>query len=76
MTGAARDRAIARQALELLAQGGYKPTEGGVMSKDGQPVAFEIMVRDREEESLALNFASALRRIGVMAQPRLYDEVQ
>jgi peptide/nickel transport system substrate-binding protein len=74
--GSGRDRAIARQALELLAQGGYKPTEAGVMSKDGQPVAFEIMVRDREEERLALNFASALRRIGVMAQPRLYDEVQ
>lgn len=73
--GSGRDRAIARKALELLAQGGYQLTERG-LEKDGKPVAFEIMVRDRDEERLALNFAASLERIGIAAQPRLYEEVQ
>jgi peptide/nickel transport system substrate-binding protein len=34
------------------------------------------MIRDRDEERLALNFAASLKRIGVEANPRLYDEVQ
>lgn len=73
--GSGRDRAVARKAFEVLAQGGYKLTEKG-LEKDSKPVAFEIMVRDRDEERLALNFAASLKRIGVAAQPRLYDEAQ
>ena len=34
------------------------------------------MIRDRDEERLALNFAASLKRIGVEANPRLFDEVQ
>ena len=68
--GSGRDRAIARKAIELLTQGGYKLTQNG-LEKDGDPIAFEIMVRDRDEERLALNFAASLKRIGVAAQPRL-----
>ena len=37
---------------------------------------FEIMIRDRDEERLALNFAASLKRIGIEANPRVYDEVQ
>ncbi len=73
--GSGRDRNIARQALRLLAESGYKLAEKG-LEKDGRPIAFEIMVRDHDEERLALNFAASLKRIGVAAQPRLYDEVQ
>ena len=46
------------------------------MTKDGVPVAFEIMVKDRSEERLALNYAASLKRIGVEARVRLVDEVQ
>jgi peptide/nickel transport system substrate-binding protein len=73
--GSGRDRRIARKALELLADAGYELTETG-LKKNGRPIAFEIMIRDRDEERLALNFASSLKQIGINAQPRLYDEVQ
>lgn len=73
--GTGRDREIAKQALELLAQAGYR-IKGDVLTKDGAPVSFEIMVKDRNQERLALNFSSSLRRIGVEAQVRLVDEVQ
>ncbi|QGM48156.1 extracellular solute-binding protein [Methylocystis heyeri] len=73
--GTGRDREMAKKALALLNDAGYR-LEGDVLQKDGVPVAFEIMVKDRSEERLALNYAGSLRRIGVDARVRLVDEVQ
>ncbi len=73
--GSGRDRAVARRALDLLAAAGYR-LEGDRLIKDSVPVAFEIMVKDRAQERLALNYAASLRRIGVEAGVRLVDEVQ
>ncbi|MCC3245501.1 extracellular solute-binding protein [Methylocystis sp. WRRC1] len=73
--GTGRDREMAKRALELLASAGYR-VEGDALTKDGEPVAFEIMVKDRNQERLALNYASSLQRIGVDARVRLVDEVQ
>jgi peptide/nickel transport system substrate-binding protein len=73
--GSGRDREVARRAQALLVDAGYKFTEAGLV-KDGAPIVFEIMIRDRDEERLALNFAASLARIGVTALPRVYDEVQ
>src|SRR5208283_4155601 len=42
----------------------------------GAPLAFEITVKNREEERLALAYARNLARIGVAADVRLVDEVQ
>jgi peptide/nickel transport system substrate-binding protein len=69
------DRAMPRRALELLGEAGYG-LEDGRLTKDGEPLAFEIMVRDRSQERLALNYADSLARIGVAARVRLVDEVQ
>jgi peptide/nickel transport system substrate-binding protein len=73
--GTGRDRQMARRALDLLAAAGYH-VEGDRLTKDGEPVSFEIMVKDRNQERLALNYASCLARIGVEASVRLVDEVQ
>jgi peptide/nickel transport system substrate-binding protein len=73
--GSGRDRAVARRALDLLAAAGYR-LEGDHLIKDGEAVSFEIMVKDRAQERLALNYASSLQRIGVEARVRLVDEVQ
>jgi peptide/nickel transport system substrate-binding protein len=73
--GSGRDRAVAKRALALLTQAGYR-LEGDALTKDGEPVAFEIMVKDRNQERLALNYAMSLKRIGVSARVRLVDEVQ
>lgn len=73
--GSGRDREMAKRALALLAAAGYR-VEGDRLTKDGEPVAFEIMVKDRDQERLALSYASSLARIGVEARVRLVDEVQ
>ena len=41
-----------------------------------RPFSFEIMVTDRDEERLALDFAGNLARAGINAQVRLVDAVQ
>ena len=73
--GSGRDRTVAKRAQTLLAAAGYVLVDGR-LEKNGAPLVFEIMIRDRDEERLALNFAASLKRIGIEANPRLYDEVQ
>jgi len=73
--GSGRDRAMAKRALALLTEAGYH-LDGETLVKNGVAVAFEIMVKDRSEERLALNYATSLKRIGIEASVRLVDEVQ
>lgn len=73
--GLGADRTQPRQALALLKKAGYV-LAGGRLVKDGAVLAFEIMVKDRNQERLALNYADSLARIGVAAKVRLVDEVQ
>ncbi len=73
--GSGRDRELARRAQALLAEAGYKQTDGG-LAKDGVPLRFEILVRSRDEERLALNFSTSLKKIGVDAQVRSAEEAQ
>ncbi len=73
--GSGEDRTGAKKALALLAQAGYRLDEGRLV-KDGVPLSFEIMVKDRAQERLALAYAAGLRRIGVDASVRLVDEGQ
>jgi len=71
-----RDRRIARWALGRLAEAGYVLRGDALVDASGAPLAFEILVKDRQEERLALAYAENLARIGVAATPRLIDEVQ
>ena len=73
--GSGRDRENARKALALLKQAGWT-IDDGVLQRKGQPFSFEIMVQDRNQERLALNYAQSLRRIGVDARVRTVDQVQ
>jgi peptide/nickel transport system substrate-binding protein len=73
--GSGIDRTWAKRAFAELASAGYK-LEAGHLIKDGQPLAFEIMVKDRNQQRLALNYEDSLRRIGVDAHVKLVDEVQ
>jgi peptide/nickel transport system substrate-binding protein len=71
-----RDRAIAKSAFDELAAAGYSLRSGRLVDAHGAPLAFEILVRNRDEERLALAYARNLARIGVIANVRLVDEVQ
>ena len=73
--GSGRDRDNARKALALLREAGWTIKEGALQRK-GEPFSFEIMVQDRNQERLALNFSQSLRRIGVEARVRTVDQVQ
>jgi peptide/nickel transport system substrate-binding protein len=74
--GSGRDRAIAKRALDELALAGYSLRDGRLVDAEAKPLAFEILVRNRDEERLALAYARNLARIGVAASVRLVDEVQ
>ena len=58
-----------------MTQAGWK-LKRGELEKDDEGFEFEIMVVDRNQERLALNYASSLKRIGVTARVRTVDEVQ
>ncbi|MCW2275374.1 ABC transporter substrate-binding protein [Rhodoblastus acidophilus] len=73
--GSGRDRDIARRALALAEQAGWR-MEDGALRRDGHPLSFEIMTQTRDQERIALNYAGQLRRIGVEARVRPVDEVQ
>ena len=65
-----RDRAIAKSALDELAAAGYSLRSGRLVDAHGAPLAFEILVKNRDEERLALAYARNLARIGVVATVR------
>ena len=74
--GSGRDRAIPKLALDELIAAGYALRDGRLLDAHGAPLAFEILVKNRDEERLALAYARNLARIGVAANVRLVDEVQ
>jgi peptide/nickel transport system substrate-binding protein len=74
--GSGHDRVIARRAIDELESAGYSLRDGRLVDARGMPLAFEILVKTRDEERLALAYARNLKRIGVAANVRLVDEVQ
>ena len=74
--GSGHDRVIARRAIDELESAGYSLRDGRLVDAHGAQLAFEILVKNRDEERLALAYARNLKRIGVAANVRLVDEVQ
>ena len=75
--GSGRDRKTAQRALQLFREAGYEIVSGELVKRGAsQRLDFEILVTDRNQERLALNFSESLRRIGVEARVRVVDEVQ
>jgi len=74
--GSGRDRSILQRALALFAAAGYELRGTTLVDRRTErPFGFEIMVT-REEERLALAFASNLRRAGIAARVRVAEAVQ
>jgi peptide/nickel transport system substrate-binding protein len=75
--GSGRDRRALRRALELMAAAGYELRGTNLVDrKSGVPFGFEILVKEREDERLALLFSESLKRAGVSARVRVVDAVQ
>ena len=65
------------EALGLLEAAGYEFKGTTLRDRvNGRPLAFEIMVTNRDDERLALAYATMLARAGITAQVRLVDAVQ
>lgn len=74
--GSGRDRVRLKRALELFAEARFVLRKGMLVDPDGEPLIFEIMVATKDEERLALAYASMLRRAGVTAHVRFVDGAQ
>jgi peptide/nickel transport system substrate-binding protein len=75
--GSGRDRDALRRALALFRDAGYDLHDQKLRKRDtGEPLAFEIMVANRDQERLALTFAQNLRHAGVEMRIRVADAVQ
>jgi peptide/nickel transport system substrate-binding protein len=75
--GSGRDRTTLRQALSLLSGAGYE-LEGSALRQrtTGAPLSFEILTTTRDQERIALAYASNLKRAGISATVRTVDPVQ
>ncbi len=74
--GSGRDRELARQALALLGEAGWRLKDGALRNAAGEPFAVEFLAASRVQERLALNYGQALQRIGITLKVRLVDDVQ
>ena len=64
--GSGRDRTTLRRALGLFGAAGYELRGTELAEKaSGKPFAFEILTLNRDEERIALLFASQLKRAGI-----------
>jgi peptide/nickel transport system substrate-binding protein len=75
--GSGRDRDVLRRALALLRDAGYEPS-GTILRyrTTGAPVAFEILVPDKDQERMAIAFSQNLHRAGIELHIRVVDAVQ
>jgi len=74
--GSGRDHEISRRALDRLAEDGFVLKDGALVDVAGRAVGFEILVKNRWEQRLALAYSRSLERIGVAARVRMVDEAQ
>jgi peptide/nickel transport system substrate-binding protein len=75
--GTGNDRTILRRALALFASAGYQLDRTELRERaSGRPLAFEILVSNKDQERVAIAFAQNLKLAGIAARIRLVDAVQ
>jgi peptide/nickel transport system substrate-binding protein len=75
--GSGRDRNNLRKGVELLKEAGYEIQGRTLVNKEtGEPLSFEFIARDPDEERLALAFQRALSVAGITMSVRQVDTAQ
>jgi peptide/nickel transport system substrate-binding protein len=74
--GSGRDRAFLKQSFDLLSAAGYTRQGNQLMTPKGEPVSFEIILRDKAGESLALWWQRTLSLLGIRLDIRAVDAAQ
>ena len=74
--GSGRDRKFLRVGFDTLNQAGYGLKDGRMTGPDGRPVAFEIMLKGKEGEQLAIAWQQTLAKLGIELVIRSVDASQ
>lgn len=74
--GSGRDRDFLRVGFETMKAAGYRLENGRMLTPDGKPVTFEIMLRGNDGESVAMAWKATLARIGIELVLRSVDTTQ
>jgi peptide/nickel transport system substrate-binding protein len=74
--GSGRDRAVLRQAMDHFKKAGYSIQNGRMVGPSGEPLAFEIMTQNADQEKLALAYQRFLAALGVRVSLRTVDDSQ
>lgn len=74
--GSGRDRKMLRKAVGLLAEAGWTMGDKGLVNAKGEPFTFTILVKDRDQEKIALHYQRTLQAIGITANVRIVDSSQ
>ncbi|WP_157019150.1 extracellular solute-binding protein [Mesorhizobium xinjiangense] len=74
--GSGRDRAFLRHGYEALKHAGYQMEEGRMVDANGRPLSFEIMLKAKSGEELALAWQRTLSRLGIQTTLRSADAAQ
>ena len=74
--GSGRDRKMLRKAVGLMAEAGWTVSDKGLVNAKGEPFTFTILVKDRDQEKIALHYQRTLAAIGITANVRIIDAAQ
>ncbi|APH72229.1 ABC transporter substrate-binding protein [Aquibium oceanicum] len=74
--GTGRDRSFLKQGFEALKKAGYEMKDRRMIGPDGKQLAFEIMLKSRGGEELALAWQRTLASLGVAVTLRSVDDAQ
>ncbi len=74
--GSGRDRKMLRKAVSLLAEAGWTMGNNGLVNAKGEPFTFTILVKDRDQEKIALHYQRTLQAIGITVNVRIVDSAQ
>ncbi len=75
-SGPAGLRANLLTAQGLLREAGWRVVDGALVDAGDRAFAFEILLSSPTEEKIALEFARALTRLGIVARVRTVDSAQ
>lgn len=74
--GSGRDRAILKQASDLLAAAGWKQMGTDLVDEEGAPVEIEVLIDASVYERILTPFANNLKALGISAIVRQVDPTQ
>lgn len=74
--GSGRDRKFLRVGFDTLSAAGYTLKGGRMVGPDGRPVAFEIMLKGKEGEQIAIAWQQTLAKLGIELSIRSVDASQ